>query len=151
MCWANIYTIRNETVYVSRSVMSDSFWPCGLGPTRLLYPWNSLGKNTGVGCHFLVSPGDIPNPGIAPGSPALQVNSLPFESPGKPYETVPIQNMKQYLSRKTSISALLTMPRPLIVWITINCGKFWKRWEHQTTWPASWETCIQIRKQQLEL
>ena len=100
--------------------MSDSFRPCGLGPTRLLCPWNSLGKNTGVGCHFLVSPGDIPNPGIAPGSPALQVNSLPFESPGKPYETVPIQNMKQYLSRKTSISALLTMPRPLIVWITIN-------------------------------
>ena len=36
------------------------------------------------------------------------------------------------------------------VWITINCGKFWKRWEYQTTWPASWETCMQIRKQQLE-
>ena len=38
-----------------------------------------------------------------------------------------------------------------IVWITINCGKFWKRWEYQTTWPASWETCMQIKKQQLEL
>ena len=37
------------------------------------------------------------------------------------------------------------------VWITINCGKFWRRWEYQTTWPASWETCIQVRKQQLEL
>ena len=33
----------------------------------------------------------------------------------------------------------------------INCGKFWKRWEYQTTWPASWETCMQVRKQQLEL
>ena len=54
-------------------------------------------------------------------------------------------------SRKTSISALLTMPKPLTVWITINCGKFWKRWEYQTTWPASWEVCIQVRKQQLEL
>ena len=32
-----------------------------------------------------------------------------------------------------------------------NCGKFWKRWEYQTTWPASWETCVQARKQQLEL
>ena len=41
--------------------------------------------------------------------------------------------------------------KPLTVWITINCGKFWKRWEYQTTWPASWETCIQVRKQQLEL
>ena len=34
---------------------------------------------------------------------------------------------------------------------TINCGKFWKRWEYQTTRPASWETCMQVRKQQLEL
>ena len=37
------------------------------------------------------------------------------------------------------------------VWITINCGKFFKRWEYQTTWPASWETYMQVRKQQLEL
>ena len=35
-------------------------------------------------------------------------------------------------------------------WITINCGEFWKRWDYQTTWPASWETYMQIRKQQLE-
>ena len=53
--------------------------------------------------------------------------------------------------RKTSLSALLTMPKPLTVWITINCGKFWKRWEYQTTWPASWETYMQVGKQQLEL
>ena len=58
---------------------------------------------------------------------------------------------KQQSSRKTSISALLTMPKPLTVWITINCGKFFKRWEYQTTWPASWETYMQVRKQQLEL
>ena len=49
--------------------------------------------------------------------------------------------------KKTSISALLTMWKPLTLWITINCGKFWKTWEHQTTWPASWETCMQVRKQ----
>ena len=48
-------------------------------------------------------------------------------------------------------SALLTMPKPLTVWITINCGKFWKRWEYQNIWPASWETYMQVRKQQLEL
>ena len=58
---------------------------------------------------------------------------------------------KQESSRKTSISALLTMPKPLTVWITINCRKFWKRWEYQTTWPASWKTYMQVRKQQLEL
>ena len=58
---------------------------------------------------------------------------------------------KQESSRKTSISALLTMPKLLTVWITINCGKFSQRWEYQTTWPASWEICMQVRKQQLEL
>ena len=52
---------------------------------------------------------------------------------------------KEESSRKTSMSALLTMPKPLTVWITINCGKFWKRWECQTTWPASWEICMQAR------
>ena len=57
---------------------------------------------------------------------------------------------KQESSRKkTSTSALLTMPKPLAVWIMTNCGKFLKRWEYQTTWPASWEICIQVKKQQL--
>ena len=56
---------------------------------------------------------------------------------------------KQESSRKISTSALLTMPKPLTVWITTNCGKFFKRYEYQTTWPASWEICMQ--KQQLEL
>ena len=54
-------------------------------------------------------------------------------------------------SRKTSTYVLLTMPKPLAVWITTNCGKFSKRWDYQTTLPASWEICIQVKKQQLEL
>ena len=37
------------------------------------------------------------------------------------------------------------------VWITINWGKFSKRWEYQTTWPVSWEIRMQVKKQQLEL
>ena len=57
---------------------------------------------------------------------------------------------KQETFRETCASALLTMPKPFTVWITTNCGKFFKRWEYQTTWPASWEICIQVRKQ-LEL
>ena len=44
---------------------------------------DSLGKNTGVGCHCL-PPGDFPNPGIKPRSPELQADSLPSEPPGKP-------------------------------------------------------------------
>ena len=58
---------------------------------------------------------------------------------------------KQESSRKISISALLTMPKPLTMWITINCGKFFNRWDYQTTWPSSWEIYMQVRKQQLEL
>ena len=58
---------------------------------------------------------------------------------------------KQESSSKTSISALLTMPKPLTVWITINCGKFSKRWEYQATFPATWENYVQLKKQQLEL
>ena len=42
------------------------------------------------------------------------------------------------------------MPKPLTVWITTKCGKFWKRWKYQTTWPAFWEVGMQVKKQQLE-
>ena len=54
---------------------------------------------------------------------------------------------KQESSRKTS--ALLTTPKP--VWIKSNGGKFVKSWEYQNSLPASWETCRQVRKQQVEL
>ena len=49
---------------------------------------------------------------------------------------------EQENSRKTSTSALLTMPKPLTVWITTKCRKLFKRWLYQTTWPTSWETCF---------
>ena len=56
----------------------------------------------------------------------------------------------QESSRKTSTSTLLTMPKPLTVWITINCGKFFKRSEYQTTLPASWEIYRQVKREQLK-
>ena len=52
------------------------------------------------------------------------------EEPETKLPTCAGSSKKQESSRKTYISALLTMPKPLTVWITINCGKFWKRWEH---------------------
>ena len=58
---------------------------------------------------------------------------------------------KQGSSRKTSTSASLTTLKSLTMWITASCGKFLKRWEYQTTLPASWETSVQVNKQQLEL
>ena len=53
--------------------------------------------------------------------------------------------------QKNIYFCLIGMPKPLTLWITINCGKFWKRWEYQTTWLASWETYMQVRRKQLEL
>ena len=47
-------------------------------------------------------------------------------------------------------SSLSTL-KSFTVWITANCGKLLKRWEYQTTLPVSWETCVQVNKQQLEL
>ena len=63
----------------SRSVVSNSLRPCGLYSL-----WNSPGQNTAVGSKQFPSPGDLPNPGIEPRSPALQADSLPVEAPGKP-------------------------------------------------------------------
>ena len=57
---------------------------------------------------------------------------------------------KNRSSRKISTSALLTMPKPLTMWIITNSSKFFKRWEYQTTIPASWEICMQVKKPQLK-
>ena len=79
---------------------------------------------------------------------------LNLEKPEKPEIKLPtsiVSQKKQECSRKTATSALLTMPKPLTVWITTNCGKFLKRWEYQTALPAYWETCMQVKMQQLEL
>ena len=84
----------------------------------------------------------------------FQMFKLVLEKAEEPEIKLPTSSgssKKQEGSRKPSISALLTMPKHLTVWITIKCGKFWKRWEYQTTWPASWETCMQVRKQESEL
>ena len=58
---------------------------------------------------------------------------------------------KAWKYQKNIYFCFIDYAKPLTVWITINCGKFWKRWEYQTTWPASWETYMQVRKQHLQL
>ena len=69
---------------VSCSVKYNSLQPHGLQPTRILCPWDFPVKNPGVGKLF-PSPGDPPDPRIKLRSPALQVDSFPPESLGKPY------------------------------------------------------------------
>ena len=71
---------------LSCSVVSDSLQPHGLWPTRLFCSWGFSRPEywSGLPCP---PPGDLPNPGIKPRSPALWANSLPTEPPGKPKNT----------------------------------------------------------------
>ena len=72
LCIICVKTIINllqwkKSESVSRSVLSHSLWPHGLYPSRLLCPWDSPGKNTGVGCHSLLQgifPTQGPNPSL---------------------------------------------------------------------------------------
>ena len=80
----------------------------------------------------------------------FQMFKLDLEKAEKPEIKLPASFgslKKQGISRKTSTFALLTMPKPLTVWITTNCGKFFKRWEYQTTLSALWEICMQLKKE----
>ena len=63
----------------------------------------------------------------------------------------PLDHGKSKRVPEKHLFLLYWLPKPLTVWITINCGKFWKRWEYQTTWSDSWEIYMQVRKQQWEL
>ena len=81
----------------------------------------------------------------------FKLNLEKAEEPEIKLPTSTGSSKKQESSTKTSTTALLTMLKPLTVSITTNCGKFFKRWENQISWPASWETYMLVRKQQLEL
>ena len=181
--------------------MSDSVRPHRRQPTRLSRPWDSPGKNTGVGCHCLLQCMKVKSESeVAQSCPTLsnpmgcslsgssthgifQARVLEwvaiasclcskctcrgtnymaqkikmwsgFPSDNSSFNsahtnffppcfsetklpTSIVSSKKQESSRITSTSALLMMPKLFTVWITTNCGKFWKRWEYQTTWPVS--------------
>ena len=84
----------------------------------------------------------------------FQIYMLDLEKAEEPEIKLPTSigsQKKKDNSRKASFSASLTMLKPLTVWITTNCRKFFKRWKYQITISASWEICMQFKKQQLEL
>ena len=164
--------------------MSNSVWPHRRQPTRLPRPWDSPGKNTGGGCHFLLqcmkvkSESEVTQSCLTPSGP------MDCSPPGSCATTTAVDLLVGNLVRNSNLIAdgihcgihkpcancsrnmckvvcygdecrgwVATIPYQDLnsPKLTINCGKFWKRWEYQATWPASWETCMQVRKQQLEL
>ena len=82
----------------------------------------------------------------------FQMFKLDLEKVEEPEIKLPTsaESLKKQENSRTSTSASLTMLKPFIVWITTNCGKFFKRWEYQNTLLVSWKTCMQVKKQQLE-
>ena len=113
---------KASSVQFSHSVVADSLRPVDCSP-----PGSSI-----HGIHqsrilewvAISFTGDLPDPGIEPRSAALQADALTSKPPGKPLD----HQKSMRIPEKTFISALLTMPKPLTVWITINCGKFFKRY-----------------------
>ena len=61
------------------------------------------------------------------------------------------ESSKKQEFQKNIYFCFIDYVKALTLWITIKCGKSWKRWEYWTTWPTSWETYMQVRKEQLEL
>ena len=81
----------------------------------------------------------------------FQVLNLGLEKAGDQIANIHwIIKKKQGNCRKTSTSVSSTTLKYLTVWIITSCGKLLKRWEYQTILPVSWETYMQVKKQQLE-
>ena len=102
-------------------------------PTRLPRPWDSPAKNTGVGCHFLLQRVKVKTESetlshvqllVTPWTTTYQALLHPWDFPG--------ENTRVGCHCLLPNSALLTMPKPLTVWITTDYGKFFKRWQCQT-------------------
>ena len=89
------------------SLMSNSMRPHGMQPTRLLYPWDFPGKNTGIGCHFLFQ-GILLTQGSNPHTlstvfPALQTDSLPLVEPGNLFKTLTDGELAGFIDRREKI------------------------------------------------
>ena len=99
-------------VYMCQS--RPTLQPHGLQSTRLLCPWNSLGKNTEVGCQSLLQ-GTFQTQGSKLALPHLQADSLPSEPPGKPNQNEGIQDREKFKVVKQLISkmaAIISTPAP---------------------------------------
>ena len=71
--------------------------------------------------------------------------------PGSCFSSWNHSHWQHWCCQQTAIIFILLCPRERDFCTALSSKAFWKRWEYQTTWPASWETCMQVRKQQLEL
>ena len=104
---------------LSRSVVSDSLWPRGARQAPLSMGFSRQEYWSGLPCP---PPGDIPNPGIEPRSPTLQVDSLPTEPPGKPSISILIVYWSSYSFNCLSQTRRVQKKK---AWIELNSLIFW--------------------------
>ena len=133
-------------------VVSDSLPPHELQHTRLPYP--SLSPRV---CSNLcpLSRWCHPNfsSSVAPFSscPQFFQHQGLFQWVGSSHQVAKVLALQLQRQSFIEYSGLISFRIDWFVWITTNCGKFLEKWEYQTTLPATWETCVQVKKQQLEL
>ena len=117
-------TFGGASKYISHSVVSDSATSWTVAH-QVPLSWDSPGKNTGVGCHALLQ-GNLPAPGIKPGSLALQADSLPSEPPGKPSKYLYLKqicrSMRIHIYKSWIINSPLSMSRKKMNCICVNPG-----------------------------
>ena len=125
-----------------------ALWPHGS-------PWNFPGQNTGVGSLSLLQ-GTFPTQGSNPGlSHCRQIlHQLSHKISPRILEWVayPFSSGPSWPRNWTWVSHIagrlfIDYAKAFDSKVTTNCGKFLNRWEYQTTWPASWEICTQVKKQ----
>ena len=107
--------------------MSDSLQLQGLGPTRLLCPWDSPGKNTRVGCHFLLQ-GIFPTQGLNQHLLCLlhwQVGSLPRASPGEPLRSLDLSH--SIPSKWSTAPPWMKESSSLYLYTGLCCGSLFMR------------------------
>ena len=110
-------------VCVSCSVMSDSLWPHGLQPTRLLCSWDSPGKNTGLPCP---PPGDLPSPGIK--SQSHDLHLLHWQASSLPLAPPEMSNISYVYSTNIYWTTLYIKP----------CAEVWWSSGKRDTWSSLW-------------
>ena len=132
--------------------MSDSVRPHRWQTTRLLHPWEFPGKSTGVGCHCFLPSHTLLMLKI------LQTRLQQYMNHELPDVQTGFRKGRGIRDQIANIRWIIEKAREFqkniyfffieytkaFVWITTNCGKFFKRWGFQTTWPASWEICISV-------